>query len=71
MITSKSPRKVLMSAYSIAREVLPDFLSRFSRKDFTAPQVFAILVLREHQKKSLRGIERCYSIVRTGSPTSA
>jgi len=31
--------------------------SKFSRKDFTQPQLFACLVLREHQKKSYRGIE--------------
>jgi hypothetical protein len=58
MITSKSPRKVLKLAYALGREVLPKYLSRFSRRDgFTKPQLFACLVLREHQKKSYRGIE--------------
>src|SRR5262245_36171858 len=57
MITSKSPRKVLKLAYRLAQQVLPPHASRFSRKDFTRPQVFACLVLREHQKKSFRGIE--------------
>ena len=57
MITSKSPRKVLKLAYDLASEVLPDYASHFSRKDFTRPQLFACLVLREHQRKSFRGIE--------------
>jgi hypothetical protein len=57
MTTSKSPRKVLRLAHELARQVLPDHASRFSRKDFTQAQLFACLVLREHQKKSLRGVE--------------
>jgi hypothetical protein len=57
MTTSKSPRKVLKLAYDLAREVLPPYASQFSRKDFTRPQLFACLVLREHQRKSFRGIE--------------
>lgn len=57
MITSKSPRKVLRLAHELAAEVLPAYASRFSRKDFTQPQLFACLVLREHQKKSFRGVE--------------
>jgi hypothetical protein len=57
MITSKSPRKVLKLAYQLARQVLAPHASRFSRKDFTRAQLFACLVLREHQKKSFRGVE--------------
>ncbi len=58
MITSKSPRKVLKLAYELGLEVLPKYFSAFSRHDgFTKPQLFACLVLREHQKKSLRGVE--------------
>ena len=57
MITSKSPRKVLTTAHRLARQVLPAHASRFSRKDFTQSQLFACLVLREHQKKSYRGVE--------------
>ncbi len=57
MVTSKSPRKVLKLAYLLARQVLPLHASRFSRRDFTHPQLFACLVLREHQKKSFRGVE--------------
>src|SRR5215211_2087379 len=57
MITSKSPRKVLKLAYALGIEVLPKYFSPFSRHAFTKPQLFACLVLREHQKKSFRGIE--------------
>jgi hypothetical protein len=57
MITSKSPRKVLVLAHQLAQQVLSAHASRFSRKDFTRPQLFACLVLREHQRKSFRGIE--------------
>jgi hypothetical protein len=58
MITSKSPRKVLKLAYDLGVEVLPKYFSAFSRHDgFTKPQLFACLVLREHQKKSFRGAE--------------
>jgi hypothetical protein len=58
MITSKSPRKVLKLAHELGVDVLPTYFSPFSRHDgFTKPQLFACLVLREHQKKSLRGVE--------------
>ena len=57
MITSKSPRKVLKLAYTLGVEVLPKYFSPFSRHAFTKPQLFACLVLREHQKKGFRGIE--------------
>ena len=57
MLTCKSPRKVLLVAYYAARRALPSYSCKFSRHDFTWPQLFACLVLREHQKKSYRGIE--------------
>jgi hypothetical protein len=58
METCKSPRKVLREAYELAVPLLPAYASHYSRRDgFTEPQLFACLVLREHQKKSYRGIE--------------
>jgi hypothetical protein len=58
MQTCKSPRKVLVEAYELALPLLPKYAHRYSRKDgFTEAQLFACLVLREHQKKSYRGIE--------------
>jgi hypothetical protein len=57
MLTCKSPRKVMLVAYRLANASLPLYSSEFSRHDFTLPQLFACLVLREHQKKSYRGVE--------------
>ncbi len=56
METCKSPRKVLNAAYALAAACLDQRRSKFSRKDFTDQQLFACLVLREHQKKSYRGL---------------
>jgi hypothetical protein len=56
METCKSPRMVLNAAYALATACVKEHQSKFSRKDFTGPQLFACLVLREHQKKSYRGL---------------
>jgi len=57
METCKSPRTVLLWAHHLGQQIFPDYSCKFSRHDFTLPQLFACLVLREHQKKSYRGIE--------------
>jgi hypothetical protein len=57
MLTCKSPRKVMRAAYLLAALSLPNYSDKFSRHDFTLPQLFACLVIREHQKKSYRGAE--------------
>src|SRR5512133_3436537 len=57
MLTCKSPRKVMLLAHHLACQWLPNYSSKFSRHDFTLPQLFACLVVREHQKKSYRGVE--------------
>lgn len=57
METCKSPRKVLIEAYRVGKRCLPQRSSRYARYDFDLWQLFACLVLREHQKKSYRGIE--------------
>jgi hypothetical protein len=44
-------------AHELATLVLPAHSTKFSRHDFTLPQLFACLVVREHQKKSYRGVE--------------
>ena len=44
-------------AHQLATLVLPVYSTKISRHDFTLPQLFACLVLREHQKKSYRGVE--------------
>src|SRR5213075_2879336 len=57
MLTCKSPRKVMRAAFHLACQVLPKYSSRFSRHDFTLPQLFACLVLKEHQRQSYRHVE--------------
>jgi hypothetical protein len=45
-------------AHALARAAgLPDHTSRFSRRDFTLPQLFACLVVMEHQRRSYRAAE--------------
>jgi hypothetical protein len=56
METCKSPPMVLNAAYAMATACLKEHRSKYSRRDFTGPQLFACLVLREHQKKSYRGV---------------
>jgi hypothetical protein len=57
MLTCKSPRKVMLLAYHLARDTLPDYSCKFSRKDFTLPQLLACLVVKEHMGRSYRGAE--------------
>jgi hypothetical protein len=57
MITCKSPVAVMRAAHAPGSELFDERSHAFSRKDFTLPQLFACLVLREHQKKSYRGTE--------------
>lgn len=47
----------MRAAHLLATQYLPKHSHRFSRHDFTLPQLFACLVVREHQKKSYRGVE--------------
>lgn len=47
----------MREAYALGRQVLPDRTSRFSRKDFTLPQMFACLVIREMMRLSYRKTE--------------
>lgn len=49
---------VLAEAYRLGRETLPDRTSKSSRHDFTLPQLFACLVLREFFGLSYRGTEQ-------------
>src|SRR5271170_823795 len=57
METCKSPWKVMRMAHAVACRCLPRYSSRFSRKDFTLPQLFACLVVKDQLKRSYRGIE--------------
>src|SRR5690349_6486523 len=48
---------VMRAAYALAQQALPEYSNKFSRHDYTLPQLFACLVVREHQRKSYRGAE--------------
>lgn len=54
--TSKSPRKVLVTAWRVATRVLPAYSHRFSPKKFTQHQLFACLVLKVFLKTDYRGL---------------
>jgi hypothetical protein len=47
----------MRAAHELGGRLFDERAHKFSRKDFTLPQLFACLVLREHQKKSYRGTE--------------
>src|SRR5215207_1560162 len=57
MLTCKSPRKVMLLAHSVGKHAMRAYSSKFSRHDFTRPQLFACLVVKEHQRKSYREAE--------------
>jgi transposase len=54
--TSKSPKKIMITAFKTARSVLPDYWHKFSPQKFTLPQLFACLVLRVVLKTDYRGV---------------
>jgi hypothetical protein len=53
---TKSPRAVAREALRLARAALPAYSSKFSRKDFTQPQLFACLALKTFFKTDYRGV---------------
>lgn len=55
---TKSPRAVAKEALRLARETLPAYSSKFSRKDFTQHQLFAVLALKTFFKTDYRGVAR-------------
>lgn len=57
MITSKSPRKVILVALAVGKEALPDYSHPCSPKVFTQPQLFACLALMVFLRTDYRGIE--------------
>jgi hypothetical protein len=54
--TSKSPRKVLVTAWDIAKVALSPYSHRYSPKTFTQHQLFACLVLKTFLKTDYRGL---------------
>ena len=53
---TKSPRAVAREALQLAREALPAYSCKFSRKDFTQHQLFALLALKTFFKTDYRGL---------------
>ena len=53
---SKSPGKVLLEAYEVARKALPAYSRRFSPKKFAQHQLFACLVLKTFLRTDYRAI---------------
>ena len=54
--TSKSPLSVAKAAYEMGQKALPRYAHKFSRRDYTCAQLFAILVLRKFFKTDYRGV---------------
>ena len=57
METSRSPLELFRRAYALGCKLWSDYDSRFSRHDFTRPQLFACLALREWLHLSYRKTE--------------
>ena len=53
---SKSAVRVAREALTAGRVALPAYGSRFSRRDYTQAQLFALLVLRQFLRTDYRGI---------------
>lgn len=53
---TKSPLALARSAYHAAKQALSPYSSHFSRKDFTQPQLFAILALKHFCRCDYRGV---------------
>ena len=55
-VMTKSPRAVAQEALRLARDAMPAYSSKFSRKDFTQHQLFALLALKTFFKTDYRGL---------------
>ena len=53
---TKSPLALAHEALEVGRDALLTYASRFSRKDYTQPQLFAVLVLKHFLKTDYRGV---------------
>ena len=65
---TKSPRAVAREALRLAREALPAYSSKFSRKDFTRHQHFALLALKTFFKTDYRGVAQMLGGLRRTAP---
>jgi hypothetical protein len=53
---TKSAVAVAREALAVGRQSLPAYASKYSRRDFTLPQLFALLVLRKFFRTDYRGV---------------
>jgi hypothetical protein len=53
---TKSPLALAQLALAVGAASLPPYASRFSRKDYTQAQLFAVLTLRQFFRSDYRGI---------------
>ena len=53
---TKSPVALARAALEVGQRTLPEYSHRFSRRDFTQPQIFAVLALRQFFGTDFRGI---------------
>jgi hypothetical protein len=55
---TKSPVALARAALAEAQTTLPSYASKYSRKDFTQHQLYAILALRSFFHTDFRGVEQ-------------
>jgi transposase len=53
---TRSPLRLAKVALAVGKSALPVYSGRFSRKDFTQPQLFAVLVVRKYLKIDYRSM---------------
>ena len=53
---TKSPIAVAREALRVGRQSLPPYANKFSRRDYTLAQLFALLVLRKFFRTDYRGV---------------
>lgn len=53
---TKSAARLARQALAVGQQALPMYGSRYSKHDFTQPQLFALLVLRQFLKTDYRGL---------------
>jgi hypothetical protein len=53
---TKSPVAVAREALAVGQRTLPTYASKYSRKDYTLAQLFALLVLRKFFRTDYRGV---------------
>lgn len=55
-MTGKSPLAIARAAYEAGQQALPKYASKYSRRDYTCAQLFALLVIRKFYKLDYRGM---------------